>query len=90
MDRSRFDVTVYHLGHWLDLDSRSLALDVTLHHVPGQIHQTAARIAKEKFDVLIYPEVGMDADVLAIGQFAIGVIAVHGLGSSCYLRASDH
>ena len=71
LDRSQFDVTVYHLGHWLDLDSRSLALDVTLHHVPGQIHQTAARIAKEQFDVLIYPEVGMDADVLRLASLRL-------------------
>ena len=71
LDRSQFDVSVYHLGHWLDLDSRSLALDVTLHHVPGQIHQTAARIMREQFDVLIYPEVGMDADVLRLASLRL-------------------
>jgi len=66
LDSARFDVVVFHLGPWFDLDSRALSQEVELHHLPGQLSQTAHRIARAQLDVLIYPEVGMDADVLRL------------------------
>jgi predicted O-linked N-acetylglucosamine transferase (SPINDLY family) len=71
LDRARFEVKAYHLGPWVDLDSRALAKKVEFHHLPGLLDQTALRIARDGLDVLIYPEVGMDADVLRLASLRL-------------------
>ncbi|WP_242151478.1 tetratricopeptide repeat protein [Sphingomonas sp. BAUL-RG-20F-R05-02] len=62
LDRSRFAVTLYHLGTMSDAQTKWAANTVD-HFVTGARPATAwqAVIAQDQPDIILYPEVGMDA-----------------------------
>jgi predicted O-linked N-acetylglucosamine transferase (SPINDLY family) len=62
LDRERFDVVVFHLGQTHD-DETALAQARAQSFVAGprSLGEWAAAIAEAQLDVLLYPELGMDA-----------------------------
>jgi len=62
LDRDRFDVVVFHLGHTHD-DETAIARERAQAFVSGPrpFEDWVAAIREQRLDVLLYPELGMDA-----------------------------
>lgn len=66
LDRARFDVHLFHTGSVQDDETRWAASHATLHRQPGDWTATAKAVSDARLDVLVYPEIGMDATALRL------------------------
>ncbi len=72
LDRSRFEVHVYHARTGGDhLTDRIRARADQFFASPGNVPALAERIAGDQLDVLIYPELGMDAAVFMLASLRL-------------------
>lgn len=83
LDRSRFEVCLYHLGSIED-DETALAKSLCdrwldTRSVSGASHWAAA-IAKERPDVLFYPEIGIDPDTYLVARERLAPVQAVGWG----------
>ena len=60
LDRSRFEVHLFHLGSAHDAETELAASLATLHEGKGRWDSWARFIHAGRMDVLLYPEIGMD------------------------------
>lgn len=76
LDRARFEVFVYYTGHWRDAVTSKIEASVE-HHV-RLIGVDAVGIARsvksDDLDVLIYPEMGMDATSYMLGAMRLAPV----------------
>ncbi len=75
LDRARFHVEIFHLGHTHDHET-AFAKSVADHFEPGAKtwQQWAQCVAGRKLDVLIYPEIGMDAATLRLAGMRLAPV----------------
>ena len=74
--RDRFEVHVYHLAPGSDaLTQRIAARADAFHHcLRWRPAQLAARLRSDALDVLVYPELGMDATTFAVGALRLAPV----------------
>jgi CRISPR-associated protein Csy1 len=82
LPRDRFDVRVYHLAPGSDaltarLAARADAFEACLRWRPSQL---AARLRADALDVLVYPELGMDATTFAVAALRLAPVQCAGWG----------
>ncbi|MDB5873168.1 MAG: putative O-linked N-acetylglucosamine transferase, family [Ramlibacter sp.] len=72
LDRSRFDVHVFSLGTASDAQTRA-ARELVPHFEagPAGLQEWVARIGASELDVLIYPEIGMDAMTVKLASLRL-------------------
>lgn len=81
LDRSRFELELYHLGSHRDMDSRSAA-SLAEHYQEGErspLEWSRAIISRAP-DVILYPEVGMDAITLQLASQRLAPLQVAAWG----------
>ncbi len=72
LDRDEFEVVAYHLGAIEDTTTEHLKRSVDLwRSAPGGVLQAVPIIAADAPDVLIFPELGMDARVLLVAALRL-------------------
>ena len=75
LNPSRFDVRVFYSGQVRDFSTDAIAERVSeFHFVNDDAISTAARIVEAKLDVLIFPEIGMDARHHVLGALRLAPI----------------
>lgn len=81
LDPRRFERTVFHTGPVADAASARIAASVErFEHLRLGIRETAERLATEAFDVLVYPEVGMDAMTYVLAALRLAPLQCAGWG----------
>lgn len=81
LDPRRFERTVLHTGPVTDAASARIAASVDrFEHLRLGIRETAERLAAERFDVLVYPEVGMDAMTYVLAALRLAPVQCAGWG----------
>ena len=82
LPRDRFEVVVYHL--WPSIDALAGRIETradTFHRCPRwRLSQLASLIRDDAPDMLIYPELGMDATTFALASLALAPIQCAGWG----------
>jgi predicted O-linked N-acetylglucosamine transferase (SPINDLY family) len=76
LDRERLEVFVYYTGHWRDAVAREI--EVTADHyvqlIGVEAVEIARRVKRDSLDVLIYPEMGMDAMGYMLGSMRLAPV----------------
>lgn len=67
LDRDRFEVFVYQLGPAVDARTAELARAVEHFHHDSDLLALGGRVRADALDVVVFPELGMDRRVLALG-----------------------
>jgi protein O-GlcNAc transferase len=81
LDPRRFERIVFHTGPVSDAASARMAAGVDrFEHLRLGIRETAGRIAAERLDVLVYPEVGMDAMTYVLAALRLATLQCAGWG----------
>jgi protein O-GlcNAc transferase len=82
LDRSRFEVAVYHLYPNTDhLTARLTAAADAFVHCPRWLPaQIAQRLRSDALDVIVYPELGMDATTFALAALRLAPLQCAGWG----------
>ena len=81
LDASRFEVFVYHTGRVADEDTLRLRNAVTgFRHVVGDWVAVAETILRDHLDVLVFPEVGMNADTVKVAACRLAPVQCMGWG----------
>ena len=82
LDRSRFEVFVYYTNEWMAEDTKAIAAAAdTFRHLPGRsFDSVAAQIREDRLDVLVYPELGMYAEMFALGALRLAPVQAAGWG----------
>ncbi|WJW75198.1 tetratricopeptide repeat protein [Thiohalobacter sp. IOR34] len=80
-NRERFEIYCYHTGGKVDEKTEEFRhLSDHFHHVPGGVEQACARIAADELDILVYPELGMDAKSMVMAAMRLAPIQCVGWG----------
>jgi protein O-GlcNAc transferase len=81
LDRSLFEVVCYHTSALTDgeTDFARLSSDAFVQG-PLRLSQWAERIAEDGYDILLYPEVGMDPMALQLAALRLAPVQANGLG----------
>ncbi len=75
LDRTAFSVYGYHIGEFTDAVTDGFAeICVGFHHKTGDVEGLAADIRQDGIDVLIFPELGMDAQVLKLAALRLAPV----------------
>ncbi len=78
---SRFEVKCYHLGSKYDDVSRVLARHSDSFQVySGDWRAACAQIRRDRLDILVYPELGMDAKAMAMAALRLAPVQCVGWG----------
>jgi predicted O-linked N-acetylglucosamine transferase (SPINDLY family) len=81
LDSRDFEVHLWHTGHQVDAQTQWAGQRVQrLHHRVGDWTAWAKAIAGERFDVLVYPEIGMDATTLRLSALRLAPKQLAGWG----------
>ena len=82
LDPARFEVFVYYTNPWIADDTREIAAAAaTFRHVPGRPPDVVAqRVRDDALDVLVYPELGMNADTFPLAPLRLAPVQVAGWG----------
>jgi protein O-GlcNAc transferase len=81
LDPHRFERVVFHTGPVSDTASARIAAGVDRFvALRATIRETAARLAEEALDVIIYPEVGMDAMTYVLAALRLAPLQCAGWG----------
>jgi len=75
LDRSRFDLRLFHLGKANDLET-ALAKTMATHYTYGKsdIVEWAQLILGHQLDVLVYPEIGMDSTTAKLASLRLAPV----------------
>jgi predicted O-linked N-acetylglucosamine transferase (SPINDLY family) len=72
LDRTAFSVYGYYIGEFTDEVTEAFAeICAGFHHKTGDVEGLSTDIRKDGIDVLIYPELGMDAQVLKMAALRL-------------------
>ena len=75
LDRTAFSVYGYHIGEFTDAVTDAFAdICEEFHHKKGDVEGLATEIRRDEIDVLIYPELGMDAQVLKLAALRLAPV----------------
>lgn len=75
LDRKKFEVYCYYTGHLQDHVTEELKMAVTCYkHVAGDEEQIGRVVKGDRLDVLIYPELGMDASSFVLAAMRLAPI----------------
>ena len=67
MDAQRFELTAIHVGTRVDEETTAMAKHFAhFHHQTGAWHHTAKCVRDMELDVVLFPEIGMDAEVIKL------------------------
>lgn len=81
LPRDRFDVYLYFTGSSPDALTKELAGQCTHYrHLRGGLRVTAQQLLDDQLDILIYPEVGMEAGVCLLANLRLAPIQMAGWG----------
>lgn len=81
LDRSRFEVFVYHARTGGDSLTERIRKSADKYFAsPGSVPAMAAQIADDQLDVLVYPELGMDASVFTLASLRLAPFQACGWG----------
>jgi len=82
LERTRFETFVYYTNDWVADDTKAIAAAAgTFRHLPGRpIHTTAQTIAADALDILVYPEIGMHHDTVALAGLRLAGVQCSGWG----------
>lgn len=73
LDREQFEIFVYYTGHWRDDVNREIEESVEHYArlIGVEVAEIARRVKRDGLDVLIYPEMGMDATGYMLGAMRL-------------------
>ncbi len=72
LDRARFEPICYYTGAGRDRITEGFAIvSAAFHHIPGNLEAMAAQIARDRPDVLIYLDIGMEPLVAALAALRL-------------------
>jgi protein O-GlcNAc transferase len=75
IDRSRFHVSVYHLGHVTDAFTEDIRRQCdTFHHIPGDFDGALAQLRRDAPQVIVYPNIGLSSRVLKLAALRIAPV----------------
>lgn len=76
LDRERFEIFVYYTGHWRDAVTQKMEAYVEnyVQLVGVGAYEIARRVKGDSLDVLIYPEMGMDAPGYMLGAMRLAPV----------------
>lgn len=82
LDPKRFEKVVYYINPWMAEDSRAIAASADrFRHLPGRsLHVLAQHVLADELDVLVYPELGMNADTFGLASLRLAPVQVAGWG----------
>ena len=82
LDPARFEVFVYYTNPWIAEDTREIAAAAsTFRHLPGRApDMVAQRVRDDALDILVYPELGMNAETFALAPLRLAPVQVAGWG----------
>ena len=76
LDPARFERSVYYTNAWVADDTRAIQASAdTFRHVAGMpLAGVARQVAADDLDVLVYPEVGMHPDIVALSALRLAPV----------------
>jgi protein O-GlcNAc transferase len=80
LDRERFELHVFHTGGTSDAETAWAGRQARLHQRLGEWTAWAKAISDQRFDALIYPEIGMDATTLRLASLRLARVQLAGWG----------
>jgi len=82
LDRERFESFVYYTNPWVADDTRAIAASAsTFRHLPGRpLAMLAERMLGDELDILVYPELGMNAETFTLATLRLAPVQVAGWG----------
>jgi CRISPR-associated protein Csy1 len=82
LDPARFETFVYYTNEWVADDTRAIAAAAArFEHLPGRTPDVVAQqIWHDQLDVLVYPEIGMHAETIALAALRLAPVQVAGWG----------
>jgi CRISPR-associated protein Csy1 len=82
LDKSRFESVVYYTNEWMAEDSHRIAAAAdTFRHLPGRpLHVLAQQVIADDLDILVYPELGMNAEVYTLAGLRLAPVQCCGWG----------
>ena len=82
LDPKRFEKVVYYTNPWIADDTRAIAASADrFRHLPGRsLHVLAQHVLADELDVLVYPELGMNADTFGLASLRLAPVQVAGWG----------
>jgi protein O-GlcNAc transferase len=69
--RNTLEVSVFYYGQAVDLLTDNLAKVCQFKRITSGVHSVATQIAEGQFDVLIYPEIGMDSSTYLLANLRL-------------------
>ncbi len=82
LDPKRFEKVVYYTNPWIAEDTRAIAASADrFRHLPGRsLHVLAQHVLADELDILVYPELGMNADTFGLASLRLAPVQVAGWG----------
>jgi len=80
-DRNKFEIYLYHTGSAVDSKTDEFKeLSDNFNHIPNDIEKVCKKIYSDKLNVLVYPEIGMDAQSLVTAGLRLAPVQCVGWG----------
>ncbi|MBN3899521.1 MAG: hypothetical protein HWQ41_30925 [Nostoc sp. NOS(2021)] len=74
-DNQKFEIYSYHIGHQFDASTQLFqSYSTKFYHLPNNLEQVCQQVIDDHLDVLIFPELGMDATTLCIAGLRLAPI----------------
>ncbi|MEH2065456.1 MAG: hypothetical protein V7K50_24885 [Nostoc sp.] len=74
-DNQNFEIYSYHIGHQVDAVTQLFqSYSTKFYHLPNNLEQVCQQVIDDRLDVLIFPELGMDATTLCIAGLRLAPI----------------
>ncbi|BAY13709.1 O-linked N-acetylglucosamine transferase, SPINDLY family protein [Calothrix sp. NIES-2098] len=74
-DNQKFEIYSYHIGHQIDAATQLFqSYSAKFYHLPNSLEQVCQQVIDDQLDVLIFPEIGMDATTLCIAGLRLAPI----------------
>ncbi|MEH1911368.1 O-linked N-acetylglucosamine transferase, SPINDLY family protein [Nostoc sp.] len=74
-DNQKFEIYSYHIGHQIDAATQLFqSYSTKFYHLPNNLEQVCQQVIDDRLDVLIFPELGMDATTLCIARLRLAPI----------------
>jgi predicted O-linked N-acetylglucosamine transferase (SPINDLY family) len=74
-DNQNFEIYSYHIGHQIDAATQLFhSYSTKFYHLPNNLEQVCQQVIDDNLDVLIFPELGMDATTLCIAGLRLAPI----------------
>jgi predicted O-linked N-acetylglucosamine transferase (SPINDLY family) len=82
LDPARFETFVYYTNPWVADDTRAIAQAAsTFRHLPGRaLASIAEQVRGDALDILVYPELGMNAETFTMAALRLAPVQVAGWG----------